>query len=745
MDENVANSDFCLLVGQQNTGGTGCATLGTCGTGGGGSDCTCCTPDPTCTAVCGHVADSNAALFTLMSNNAHAFNKYASDGGGYDIFTCDTYGPSFGAKATTPGEPPYDDTGFALRIDLTNQQATYDNYGYSAAGAQWAKTGVNTLSLAEFEVFALGSRTQYRSLFHFSPSGFGSTGDGSVHVFYRNKDSGAFSANAWGHLKQITLPSFLDKYLYGWSVALDINTLVVGRRGNRDIYIHERHRSDCTHVGSFADGPLCADHGAGYSADAWGVVQTLSWPGSSLSTAWTGETTASVYGGVQEQGNALTCTAAQSLTLCVDPGTTPTLVVGEWGVSVDLSGDWLIVGAYKSTQGANTRTGAAFVYQRTGATGDFMYKQALVGVTTADSHCGWDVAISGNYAIVGCYGSTAVAGSVAFYENEQPDGSSGGTPAYGQNNNGGWSLFATRTAEACTNPPSCTTTSSDSAADDYFGYSVDISSTTAIVGSWNLNTQAGAAYIYERNWHTSFSGATSTMWQISKKLVAPDTASSLYFGFKVAIDGGYALVTATKNDDGRGYLFGRNYGGLNNWGFIDTLSQPAVGGTPGYNTNLGAVGQILNFWADGGGDHSNALQKAHGVPYWDVATSTGTGSSPGFGRSGGLSGNTAVIGSPFGDTALATDTGTVSLFSVLPVHTNIAPQMSERVFQSSDAATGDAFGHVRLITSHHTPPTIHHTPYTIHHTPPTIHHTPYTIHHTPHTTHHTPYTIHHTP
>ena len=48
--------------------------------------------------------------------------------------------------------------------------------------------------------------------------------------------------------------------------------------------------------------------------------------------------------------------------------------------------------------------------------------------------------------------------------------------------------------------------------------------------------------------------------QISKKLVPPDTAASLYFGFKVAVDGGYALVTASKDNDGRGYLFARNYG-----------------------------------------------------------------------------------------------------------------------------------------------------------------------------------------
>lgn len=442
-------------------GGGGCATPGGCGPGPGANDCTCCTPDPTCTAVCSHVADANAALFTLMVNDAYSFNKYDKNtADGQEIYTCNTYGPTFGPQSTgTAAKPPYGN--FALQADLTNRLAATGSYGYAVGSTSWAKAGAASLTLNEFEVFALGSRIQYRSLFHFSPSGFGSTGDGSVHVFYRNKASGAFSANAWGHLKQITLPSFLDDYLYGWSVALDVNTLAVGRRGNRDVYIHERHRSDCTFVGSMAAGALCGDHGAGYSADAWGVVQTLSWPGSGTVATWTGESSASVYGGVQEQGNALSCTAVQALTLCTDPGVAPTLTVGEWGVSVDIYADWLIVGAYKSSVSPGTRTGAAFVYQRTGATGDFMYKKALVGVTSTDSHCGWDVAISGGYAIVGCHGSATVAGSVAFYENEQPDGSSAGSPSYGQDGNGGWALFATRTATACTNVPSCTTTSSD--------------------------------------------------------------------------------------------------------------------------------------------------------------------------------------------------------------------------------------------------------------------------------------------
>lgn len=111
------------------------------------------------------------------------------------------------------------------------------------------------------------------------------------------------------------------------------------------------------------------------------------------------------------------------------------------------------------------------------------------------------------------------------------------------------------------------------------------------------------------------------------------------------------------------------------------------------------MGQILNYWADGEGSHASSLQKAHGIPYWGDFTVASATVAPGFGRAAKLSGNTAVIGAPFGDTAAGTDVGTVSLWSVLPVHANSPPQMSERVFQSSDAADGDAFGKVRCLSA----------------------------------------------
>ena len=161
-------------------------------------------------------------------------------------------------------------------------------------------------------------------------------------------------------------------------------------------------------------------------------------------------------------------------------------------------------------------------------------------------HAGWDVAVSGDYVVSGCYGSTSVAGKVEFHERNPVDGSSTSSP---------WVFVASRSATSCSNPPSCTTQSDVAAAGDFFGYSVDISGSTAIVGSFGVNTNTGAAYIFERGFDTVFDGTTSNMWRLSKVLVAPDAGTNAFFGFSVALDGSYALVTSLKENDGKGYLF----------------------------------------------------------------------------------------------------------------------------------------------------------------------------------------------
>ena len=97
----------------------------------------------------------------------------------------------------------------------------------------------------------------------------------------------------------------------------------------------------------------------------------------------------------------------------------------------------------------------------------------------------------------------------------------------------------------------------DETQGDYFGISVAIDGTTALVGAHRGNepfADGGAVYVFERT------GAT---WNQTAKLLAPDGANFSYFGISVGLDGNTAIVGATRddeagNDAGAAYVFVRD-------------------------------------------------------------------------------------------------------------------------------------------------------------------------------------------
>ena len=76
-------------------------------------------------------------------------------------------------------------------------------------------------------------------------------------------------------------------------------------------------------------------------------------------------------------------------------------------------------------------------------------------------------------------------------------------------------------------------TASDGASGDTFGSSVSISGDTAVVGAYLKNSQTGAAYVFTRS---------GTSWSQQAKLTASDGASGDYFGSSVSISGNTAVV-----------------------------------------------------------------------------------------------------------------------------------------------------------------------------------------------------------
>ncbi len=203
----------------------------------------------------------------------------------------------------------------------------------------------------------------------------------------------------------------------------------------------------------------------------------------------------------------------------------------DFGLSVAVSGDCVLVGAPGEDASGVGDAGAAYIFRFDGT--DWVEEAKLTASDGGLGHSfGNSVAISGNYALVGAVGGSTGAtqntGAVyVFYYNEA-----------------NWSQQAKLTA-------------SDAANGDHFGYALATNGSLAVIGSWGDDTgglDAGAAYTFTR------SGAS---WTQQQKLTASDGAADDSFGVAVALDGTSLVVGASGDDDygndsGSAYVFGYN-------------------------------------------------------------------------------------------------------------------------------------------------------------------------------------------
>jgi hypothetical protein len=196
---------------------------------------------------------------------------------------------------------------------------------------------------------------------------------------------------------------------------------------------------------------------------------------------------------------------------------------------VDISGDYAIAGAADNDDGF-TASGSAYIFHRTGTNTWDAGTKILASDAYASDYFGWSVAIGGDYAVVGAYGND--------------DGASATGSAYIFRRTG------TNTWDAGTK-----ILAPDAAQSDQFGRSVAIDGNTAVVGAYqndDAGTSSGSAYIFRRT-------GTNT-WDAGRKIVATDAAAGDNFGDAVAISGNTAIVGAYQNDDagtssGSAYIF----------------------------------------------------------------------------------------------------------------------------------------------------------------------------------------------
>ncbi len=215
-------------------------------------------------------------------------------------------------------------------------------------------------------------------------------------------------------------------------------------------------------------------------------------------------------------------------------------------------------------------------------------------------------------------------------------GSTAVVGAYAKNSGTGAAYVFVRSGSTWTQQAELT--ASDAVSGDVFGHSVAVSGSTVVVGAQNKNSTAGAAYVFVR------SGST---WTQQAELTASDAASGDLFGFSVAVSGSIVVVGAPiKNSDrGAAYVFGQSgstwtqqqeltasdAASCDHFGWsVSASGSTAVVGAPCKNSGTGAAYVFVqsgSTWTQ-----QAELTASDAVSYED------------FGDSVAVSGSTVVVG-----------------------------------------------------------------------------------------------------
>ena len=322
--------------------------------------------------------------------------------------------------------------------------------------------------------------------------------------------------------------------------------------------------------------------------------------------------------------------------------------MSDWfGYKVDVDGDYAIVGSPLNDD-AGSASGAAYVFYFD-SSGNWVEQAKITApdAVTADQF-GSSVAIDGDTVVVGAWLEDAAgtnAGAAYVFQRDQ-----GGA--------GNWGQVAKITG-------------TDTTAADKFGYSVDISVDTIIVGAPQddpSGSASGAAYIFDRN----EGGANN--WGEVAKLTGSDSTTSDLFAFSVGIDGDVAVAgsrfgDASEANMGSAFVYSRNQGGTDNWGQVKklTASDGAVNDQFGYSVDISggtvAVGARLD---DDGFSNTGSVyiydQHQGGTDNWgEVTKITADDGTAGawYGASVSLDGDAVAVGAYFAKDGGASKVGAI--------------------------------------------------------------------------------------
>jgi len=302
----------------------------------------------------------------------------------------------------------------------------------------------------------------------------GGTDRGQAYVFSRNQGG----TNNWGQVKILSASDQADSNYFGYSVAVDRDTVVVGAPyaasggiGRGQAYVFSRNQG---------------------GTNTWGQVKILSASDKAdndlfgYSVAVSGDTgvIGALYAnsGGTDRGQAYVFSRNQGGANFW--GLVMTLIASDkadydyFGWSVAISGDTVVVGGLWADSGGSYR-GQAYVFSRNQGGPSFWGQVKILSASdkTDGDDFGHSVAVDGDTVVVGAYGADSGGynrGQAYVFSRNQ-----GGTNTWGQMMN--------------------ILTASDKADLDYFGNSVAVDGDTVVVGApyaTSGGTWRGQAYVF---------------------------------------------------------------------------------------------------------------------------------------------------------------------------------------------------------------------------------------------------------
>mgnify|MGYP000644903341 CR=1 FL=1 len=358
-----------------------------------------------------------------------------------------------------------------------------------------------------------------------------------------------------------------------------------------------------------------------------------------------------------------------------------------FGAEVAVSGNYAIVGARQEDDAGGLTSGKAYIFNvTTGALVHTLDNPNAYG-TSAGDEFGYAVAISGNRVIVGA-------------QQEDDAGGTGSGKAY---------IFNVTTGalvHTLDNP-----NASGTSASDRFGSAVAISGNYAIVGAYledDAGANSGKAYI--------FNVTTGALVHTLDNPNAYDISAGDAFGEFVTISGNYAIVNARSEDDAGGTSSGKVYiYDVASGNLLYTLDNPNAYGTSASDFFGNSIAMSGNYIIVGAYLEDDAGGTSSGKVYiYDVASGNllytlnnpnafGTSFDDYFGISVAMSGNYITVGAYNEDDAGGENSGKAYIYDISTFTTSTISS-ANYVLDNPNAystTTNDYFGNSVAISGNH--------------------------------------------